>query len=154
MTSLVTTHSAINHGNEVAWALWAHIVLGLPISGDTAKAAKRMNDSIVAILLLDANSKKLIQSPINFDNYKKLMIQPELYGDQWLLSYEANIKKWLPSMGIVDHVSSDKNFGYLKTSSVSFYDDKWTAKNKPQKTTKKWLPSPGDGGGGGGGGIY
>lgn len=148
MTSLIKAHAPINHGSEVAWALWTQIVLGLSISEAAAKAASKMKDSVVAILLLDANSKHLIQSPINFNNYQSLMTKPDLYGDQWLLSYEANVKNWLPSRGSTDHVGSDKCFGYLKSASVAFYDDKWAIKNKPKKTATGKPPTPGGGGGG------
>ena len=44
----------------------------------------------------------------------------ELYGENWLLSYEANIRGWLPTTP--DHVAADPNFGWLKSLGVSFYD--------------------------------
>jgi len=148
MTFLIKAHAPINHGSEVAWALWVQIVLGLPVSETAANAACKMNDSVVAILLLDANAKHLIQSPVNFNDYQSLMTKSGLYGDQWLLSYEANVKNWLPSRGTTDYVGSDKCFGFLKSASVAFYDDKWPIKNKP-----KVKPTTPIGGGGGGGGV-
>ena len=51
----------------------------------------------------------------------------------------------VPSRGTTDHVSSDKCFGYLKSASVSFYDDKWPIKNKPKKKARR-QPPPGGGG--------
>jgi hypothetical protein len=156
MNTLIRLHAPINHGSEVAWALWSQIVLTLQINEAAAKAASKMNDSVVAILLLDANSKHLIHTPINFAHYQSFMTKDNLYGEQWLLSYEANVKNWLPSIGTVDHVNSDNCFNYLKSSSVEFYDDKWLVRNKPRKPTHT-TPIPhakGRGGGGGGGGPY
>ena len=49
------------------------------------------------------------------------MSTPELYEEQWLLAYEANVKGWLPSQGGPDHVAADNNFGFLKNSAVEFY---------------------------------
>ena len=81
-----------------------------------------MNDSVVAILLLDAAIKSLISSGANFNNFQTLMTAEELYGEQWLLSYEANIKGWLPSADGVDHVAADTYFSVLKRNGVYFYD--------------------------------
>ena len=50
------------------------------------------------------------------------MTQDALYDEHWLLSYEANIKGWLPSLGAADHVAADPNFGFLKANGVHFYD--------------------------------
>jgi len=46
-----------------------------------------------------------------------------LYDEHWLLSYEANIKGWLPNAGGIDHVATDSNFGFLKENGVHFYDE-------------------------------
>ena len=59
LDSLIILHAPINHSSEVAWSLWTQIILGLKIGKDSIKAASRMNDSIVALLLLDAYNKKL-----------------------------------------------------------------------------------------------
>jgi hypothetical protein len=151
MNTLIKSHAPINHGSEVAWALWAQIVLNIQIDDSAAKAAIKMNDSIVAILLLDANSKNLIHPTINLTRYQSLMTRDDLYGEHWLLSYEANVKNWLPFTGGADYVNADRCFGLLKTSSVEFYDDKWFIKNKPRKR----IPTPPiPHGGGGGGGTY
>ena len=49
------------------------------------------------------------------------MTTGDLYEDQWLLSYEANVKGWLPSLGGGNHVSVDPRFGYLRALGVEFY---------------------------------
>lgn len=149
ISTLIKVHAPINHGSEVAWSLWAHIALNIPISQAAAKAASKMNDSVVAVLLLDANSKNLIQPPINFSHYQSFMTKDDLYGEQWLFSYEANVKNWLSSTGTADHVKSDNCFSYLKSASVEFYDDKWLTKNKPRKPKQTPPIAPGGGGGGG-----
>jgi hypothetical protein len=61
------------------------------------------------------------------------MVPDELYGEQWLLCYEANVKNWLPSVGPRDHVAADHAFSHLKALHVSFYDT--------SKTTPNLLPS-------------
>lgn len=52
------------------------------------------------------------------------MTADELYGEHWLLSYEANCKGWLPSASVQDHVATDADFSFLKNAGVSFHDER------------------------------
>ena len=119
----ICQHGPLGHGSEVAWALWGLLVLRIPMNDDSYRAAANMNDSIVALLLLDANSKRLIPSGADFPNLRTSMTSEELYGEHWLLSYEANVKGWLPSVHVTDHVSSDACFSVIKSNGVYFYDN-------------------------------
>jgi hypothetical protein len=60
------------------------------------------------------------------------MTTDDLYEEQWLLTYEANVKKWLQSTTGIDHVKKDKCFYFLKTNGVYFYDDTLSRKIKYQ----------------------
>ena len=120
---IIGRHAPLGHGSEVAWALWGSIVLDVSISDDNANKSVSMNDSIVAILMLDARKKGLISSNIDFKRFQSYMTTDELYGDQWLVVYEANVKGWLPSLDKIDHVDQDKCFAFLKKEGVYFYDD-------------------------------
>ena len=150
MNSLIITHAPINHSSEVAWALWTLIVLDQSVSDKAARTAAKMNDSVVAILLLDARAKRLISPTLQFGNYESLMTEKDLREEQWLLSYEANVKKWLPSKGTPDHVKLDPCFRYLKSHSVEFYDAKWLTRFKSRWKKKREIIS----GGGGDLGVY
>lgn len=129
LNRVISRHAPPNHGSEVAWAIWALMVLSVPIDDDATRAAS-MNDSIVAILMLDAKAKGLISSSVNFNHFQSYMTTDDLYGGQWLLAYEANIKNWLPSVTGRDHVNRDKCFSFLKTNGVYFYDDTLSGKVK------------------------
>jgi len=115
-------HAPLGHGSEVAWALWTSIVLGASVHDDTAKKVAGMNDSIVAVLMLDARAKGLVSPSVDFAHFQSYMTTDEMHGDQWLLAYEANVKGWLPSPDSKDHVSQDKCFAFLKKKGVYFYD--------------------------------
>lgn len=148
---LIIFHAPLGHGSEVAWSLWAAILLELPIHTATADAVSVMEDPVVAILALDAQSKGLLPTGYTFDHFATHMTTDDLYGDHWLLAYEANIKGWLPPATAADHVDSDPCFNFLKQNAVSFYDDTLTI--DCAVTTP--LTDTGRGGGGGGiGGIY
>jgi hypothetical protein len=75
-------HAPLGHGSEVAWALWASIVLGASVGDDSARKIASMNDSIVAILMLDANVKGLVPPSIDFKHFQSYMTTDELRGDQ------------------------------------------------------------------------
>lgn len=119
---VIRRHVSLGHGSEVAWALWGSIVLGVSVNDDNASRVASMNDSIVAILMLDAKAKGLVSSSIDFNHFQSYMTTTELYGDQWLLAYEANAKGWLPSPNNRDHVDQDTCFAFLKKEGVYFYD--------------------------------
>jgi len=123
LNKVIGRHARLGHGSEVAWAVWGLIVLGLPVSDDSAAEAANMSDSIVAILILDARAKGLVSSGVSLGHLESYMNTKDLYGEQWLLAYEANVKGWLPSLGKRDHVQQDRCFGFLKSRGVYFYDD-------------------------------
>jgi hypothetical protein len=151
LNEIISIHSSLKHDSEVAWALWGLLVLKLKIRPVSAKKASEMDDSIVAILLLDANTKKLVPRGIKFDVYESFMTTYDLYGEQWLLAYEANVKNWLPSKTIKDHVKNDACFSFLKTKGVYFYDDNMSTKVEYKPIRKLRLRGGGGGGGWGGG---
>jgi hypothetical protein len=114
--------------------------LNRPIAPATVAAVSQMDDAVVALLALDATSRGLAVSN-GWPTWSPRMVNAELFGDMWLLAYEANVRNWLPNVG-PDFVAADPFFGPLKAARVSFYN-----------TT---FPPPGPlhgGGGGGGGGL-
>ena len=129
----------MGHGSEVAWAIWGLLALQIPLEGKSATTAASMNDSIVAILTLDANKKGLVPSGVDYSDYESFMTAENLYGEQWLLAYEANVKGWLPSVGTIDYVKDDECFNFLKTNKVCFYDDTLSSHIEPQLP-----PEPGE----------
>jgi hypothetical protein len=123
LNNIISEHAVLNHGNEVGWAVWGLLVLDEQLSSVASASAARSNDSIVALLLLHAHQKGLVPGGAALGAYIPFMRAEELYGQQWLLSYEANVKGWLPSAGgAADHVAADPCFSYLKQNGVEFYD--------------------------------
>jgi hypothetical protein len=108
-----------NYGSEAAWSVWASIFFGIAINAEAAVALSKMQDSIVVLLALDARQRGLIPVGLNTTLWESCMNQASLYDSQWLLSYEANIKGWLPFR--TDYVLADPNFRFLKNNGVEFY---------------------------------
>ena len=129
---IIKQHGPLGHGNEVAWAIWGLLALQISLEEKSATIAASMNDSIVAMLTLDADKKGLVPSGVDYSDYESFMTAENLYGEQWLLAYEANIKGWLSSAGTADHVKDDECFNFLKTNGVYFYDDTLSPRIEPQ----------------------
>ncbi|MCF8098409.1 MAG: RNA-directed DNA polymerase [Desulfarculaceae bacterium] len=123
---IITIHAPLGHGSEVAWAIWCLILLEINLSEDAVKFVAKMEDAIVALLALDAENKGLITNESELEEYAKFINSQELYGPNWLLAYEANIKGWLQPAGVQDYVHGDEGFKFLKEQGVSFYDNSLT----------------------------
>lgn len=121
MNHQIVLQAPAGRASEVSWSLWALIFWSVPLSKEAADAASKMEDSVVALLALDAESRGLIPTGLNKSLWGSFMTPDDLYDRQWLLSYEANTKGWLPTVGGGDHVAADAAFGFLKAQGVEFY---------------------------------
>ena len=142
---LIKEHAPLNHGSEVAWALWGFLLFDCQIDKSNAPVLGTMEDPFVVLLALHALQVGLI-SNIDVTNWEAAMTAGGLRESQWLLSYEANVKGWLGSPDGKDHVSADAEFGFLKRNSVSFYDCNKVKYHAPSERTP--FTSGGSGGGG------
>lgn len=122
-SNIVQRQARIGHGSEVAWSLWAILALGLTLSSDAVNALSQISDSAVALLALDAHQQGLTPA-LDLSHWASHMDQESLYGDSWLLAYEANVKGWLPPKGSIDYVLADPNFSVLKSNGVEFYEQR------------------------------
>jgi len=128
----INNHAPLGHGSEVAWSLWGAILFNLQLNTESSKAISKIEDSIVALLALDAESRGLFEEPLEKSHWSQYMNNDSLYGEQWLLSYEANVENWISSED-KNHVNSDNIFKYLKNNGVKFYNTSITIKKMPYK---------------------
>lgn len=138
---LIVRHSALRHSSEVANAAWACLALRVRLDGAAVDAISQCDDSVVALLALDCERHGLTSKPIDKSNWNSHMTGDALYDKHWLLAYEANIKKWLPSVDGTDYVSNDVNFGFLKRNKVSFYNSRLGAGRPIAKVPLPTLPT-------------
>lgn len=118
---IVSTHVPLGHGSEVAWAIWLSVVLGIPFTETVEKKISNLDDPLVPLLVLHAEERGLTSNNLDKSRWASLMTTEELYGSDWLLAYEADVKKWLPSAGRKNHVDFDPCFSFLKKNGVQFY---------------------------------
>lgn len=120
VNEIIERHATLGHDSEVTWALWAVLRFNLGLREGAARAVSKVDDCFAAILALDVHSRG--KAPMmDLSLWASCMRDSELFDRQWLLSYEANVKNWLPSIGSLDHVSKDSIWSFLKALKVSFY---------------------------------
>jgi hypothetical protein len=134
LNDIIQRHAPLGHDNEVAWAVWGALKFRIKLNRRTAAALSQMRNSFVVILALDAFNQGLL-SMVDTSKWQLSMHQSELYDQQWLLSYEANYHKWMPSNGPRDHVNMDPHFSLLKRRRVHFYEPVTSASALPVRRT-------------------
>lgn len=121
LNRLIAQHAELAHGSEAAWSLWGLLSLKIPIDVTTLKALEKTTDCTVALMTLHARELGALPAALDTTNWENSMSADELYRGNWLMSYEAGLRGWLPS--IRDHIGDDANFDWLRNLGVSFYDD-------------------------------
>lgn len=113
----IETNAQLGSSSEVAWALWGAIIFKIELDDSIVKYLLSTNDSIVALLALEAKSLNLLTSDLNNHPILHEHMEGGLYGPQWLLSYEASMAGWIPNQAM----DSDAAFNFLKGKNVRFY---------------------------------
>jgi hypothetical protein len=121
--SAVINHNARNgHSHEVAWALWIMRNMGVKLSESVAQAATNMNDAVCALLVLAAREDGLTRGRLDTSVWSDSLSQVQLFGQHWLLAYEANVRDWLWRDDKIDYVGEHPFFNLLKRNAVTFFD--------------------------------
>jgi hypothetical protein len=122
LNGAITRHALLGQGSEVAWAITGLMQANLPLSAAATQAAFEMADPVAALCALDAWQRGLLPAAPDLSLFASYMTPEDLFGKQWLLAYEANVKGWLPPAGPTDHVNAEPAFARLKAGGVSFYE--------------------------------
>jgi hypothetical protein len=136
LDNIIDRHARRGEGSEVAWAIWGAMALSISLSQRSAQSMSQMEDDIVALLALDADSRGLFpMNTIDKTLWSSLITQPNaLRQEHWLLAYEANQQNWITTPA----VTADPEFLDMSKSNVSFYD---RSRNIPQfPTAAKGIP--------------
>ncbi len=122
--------------------------LSVQLVEDAAKAVGATEDSIAGLMGLGLAESGLADKAhlVGLDRFSDVS---EVFGPQWLLFYEGNLKTWLGSKSKPANLATDAAFDLLKKKSVSFFDISIVAEapDRPSYASTS-------GGGGGGGGLY
>lgn len=121
LCEIIEWQSTMGNYFEVSYCLWFFIYFNISIPSNTTQLISRLENSLVALLALDAESKNIL-SNLDKSNWQKIVDDPdELYNKNWLLAYEAVRKGWLlPSTK--NHARNDQFFKILFNNNVEFYN--------------------------------
>lgn len=142
--AIICQHARCGHSSEVAWALWLLLRFRLTVEADAVTALASMEDPVVALLTLEAESKDILSATLDKSQWQARMTTQDLREEHWLLAYEAVQKGWLAGAGGTDHVAADVEFDWLRRQQVSFYEPVEEAKMKkpaPKKATVWHAPT-------------
>jgi hypothetical protein len=124
-------HCKFARTNEITWLLWGIMILGFQIFGPTVEALVEVEDPLVALLSLHAESKGICASGLDKSRWSQFMTKDELYGERWILAYEALQRKWLPPLLGKDYVAADPKFSQFAKNGISFYNEKAIVDARP-----------------------
>jgi len=119
LSEIIDHHAPLNHGFEVAWALWLSSLLSILVAGTPAAKIATMEDNVVVLVALDAMEKGRLNG-VDTSRWERMMATEGLYSENWLMAYESKIHGWLWPAG--EFVSDDGFFDALEKRGVTFYD--------------------------------
>lgn len=114
-------HAPLQHGYEVAWAIWIAVQFKLRISDEAAALVSMVEDDSVALAALHARELDLMKPDPN-PIWRSWLTTEHLNQEHWLAAYEFGIKGWLTPVNGADYIGAHKFFSVLREHSVSFYD--------------------------------
>jgi len=122
MNKLIEYHAPVGHGDEVSWGLWGLMEFTQEVVASNAKLLSEPQDSLVALLVLDAKQKGLVPDGLDTSHWFDSLELSDLYNRNWLLAYEGTMQGWLTNPDLINKVNDDPNWGLLKRAECSFYD--------------------------------
>jgi hypothetical protein len=119
LAAIIGRHSALQHGGDVAWALWGAIVFGLMFQENVIRSLQQLTDPIAVLMALFADSKGVFVRPLVRTQWESFAVGAELFDRNWLVAYEAVGQGWLPNV-TTDPASSDPFFMSARQRGVQF----------------------------------
>lgn len=119
---IIRSAAPLMHTEEVAWSLFLAKAMKRTVSKELADLVIDMNSSVCSLILLDLERMGLIEAGSRLWKLQSRMTQASLRDENWLLAYEADVKGWLPSAELTNHVDNDPYFSELKAKKVEFYN--------------------------------
>jgi hypothetical protein len=131
LTAIICRHSVLQHGGDIAWALWGSVVFGIKLQEEAVNALEKLTDPIAILMALFADSRGAFARSISRSKWEPLAIGAELFERQWLVGYEAVEQGWFSGV-TTDPAISDPFFNECRKRGILFID----------VNTKLQIPAP------------
>jgi hypothetical protein len=118
VNSLIETNCLINNDYEIIWSLSLANKFDLKINENASYLLSYYENALVNILVIILYDKSLIHNSINFQPYEKIIVNNDLYDENWLFFYECCKNNWLNKS--MEDLNDDRFFKQLYTNDLSF----------------------------------
>lgn len=140
---IIQRHERSGASSDVAWALAFCIAQTLPISKKAGRILASLNDDVISIQALHADSLGLVHN-FSKSGIEKFLANSEMDGNHWLAIYESVRHGFLPSL--TPKVTSSKLMNDMLGKGVTFYRPSTPSYSlvihsggAPDWITQKWI---------------
>ena len=123
ISSALDYFGPIGYHYEIVWLLYLARGLKLKLQRKSLGTLFALENSAVALVLLDMNQRGLISRRVDESVWVQHANADGLKGSMWLLAYEAAKKGWWRNQSD-DYVRSHPLFGPMITRGIYFYDER------------------------------
>jgi hypothetical protein len=121
LSAIIEQHAPLQHGGDVAWALWGAIVFKVTLQDRVVQALERLTDPIAILMALHAEQDGRLARAMDKTPWIGLTNLQELFDSSWLLVYEGVGKGWIKAAA-GDPAVSDPFFADARSKNISFYN--------------------------------
>jgi hypothetical protein len=119
---IAAEHMPLQHHSELAWALWLSLHFKLKVSCPLNRADTLKSGATTLLLLLELKRRKHLSAKLDSRWLKQFNRPGLLFDEEWLFTYEAGRRGWLPAIGGKNVCQMDTLFAALHDNNVSFFD--------------------------------
>lgn len=121
LTAIICHHSLLQHGGDIAWALWGAVVFDILLEEDAICELEKITDPIAILMAFFTDNKGKCAKSLNRANWEHIVTQDELFESRWLVAYEAFGQDWFPNI-TEDPAKDDPFFAEARKKGVKFID--------------------------------
>ena len=116
-------HVPHSHDLEMAWCLLLCGVFGIAVQRADIEPIGQRQSSVVMVMLGLLHERGLLSVPLRLWNWRAEIKSASVYGQAWLMAYEAVRRRWTSDKSIVRMVRGERIFESMLADGVTFVED-------------------------------